>query len=117
MVLSKIHRIRYNQDISCVTRQVHTSQHYLYSTTQIPSRPVRSSQFLARWQGEMERGAAMAIGCRPEPAAVGLNDRAADRQSHAHVLRLGRIKGLEETLKALRIQSRPRILDHDHHTL
>src|SRR5215831_19439273 len=83
----------------------------------IPSRPVRSSPFLARWQGEMQRGAAIAIGRRPEPAAVGLNDRAADRQSHAHALRLGRIKGLEETLKARRIQSRTRILYHDHHTL
>ena len=65
----------------------------------------------------MKRGAAIAIGRRPEPAAVGLNDRAADRQSHAHALRLGRIKGLEETLKTLRIQSRTRISYHYQHTL
>src|SRR5206468_12847265 len=68
---------------------------------QIPSRPVRSSHFLARWQGEMKGSAAIAIRRSPEPSAVSLHDRAADRQSHSHPLRLGRIKGLEKTLKAL----------------
>jgi cytochrome c2 len=38
---------------------------------------------------------------------VGLDNGAADRQSHSHPLRLGRIKGLEETLKALWIQPTP----------
>jgi hypothetical protein len=57
-------------------------------------------QFLARWQAEMKRSAAIGIGRRPKPAAVGLDDRTADRQSHPHALRLGRIEGLEETLKA-----------------
>jgi hypothetical protein len=60
-----------------------------------------SIRLFARWQAEMERSAAIGIRRRPEPTVMGLDDRAADRQSHAHALRLGRIKRLEETLEAL----------------
>ena len=60
-----------------------------------------SIRLFARWQAEMERSAAIGIRPRPEPTVMGLDDRAADRQSHAHALRLGRIKRLEETLEAL----------------
>jgi len=60
-----------------------------------------SMRLFARWQAEMERSAAIGIRPRPEPTVMGLDDRAADRQSHAHALRLGRIKRLEETLEAL----------------
>ena len=60
-----------------------------------------SFQFLARWQAEMQRSAPIGIGRRPEPAAVGLDYRTADRQSHPHALRLGRLKGLEKVLEAV----------------
>jgi hypothetical protein len=60
-----------------------------------------SIRLFARWQAEIKRSAAIGIRRRPEPTVMGLDDRAADRQSHAHALRLGRIKRLEETLEAL----------------
>src|SRR5438876_12218018 len=69
------------------------------------------------WQHELKRCSSTVILCRPEPAAVSLDYRAADRQSHSHPLRLGRIKGLEQTVQILGIQSRTRISYNYHHTL
>src|SRR6516165_2831673 len=40
----------------------------------------------------------------PEPSAMSLNDRAADRQAHTHPLRLGRVEGFKEAWEALRHQ-------------
>src|SRR5580693_2759748 len=41
---------------------------------------------------------------RPQPSAVGLDDRVADRQAHAHALGLGRVEWLEQAREALRAQ-------------
>src|SRR5881628_423024 len=57
------------------------------------------------------------VGRRPDPPAVGLDDRAADRESHAEALRLGRIEGVEQMVDALRVQSRPRVARGDEHAL
>src|SRR5262249_14627274 len=51
-----------------------------------------------RSQREAEDGAAAGVRSRPEVAAVGLDDRLADRQPDAHALRLGG----DERLKQLR---------------
>ena len=64
--------------------------------------------------GAAEDLAAGFLGLEPaaQPAVVGLDYRAADRQSHSHPLRLGRIKGFKETVQTLRIQPRTRISYH-----
>src|SRR5262245_48642358 len=64
-------------------------------------------------QGEVKGGAVVAIRYRPEPPAVRLDDGAADREPHAHPIRLGRVKGLEEPLPTLRVQSNTAVL-HGH---
>ena len=45
-----------------------------------------------------------------------LGDRAADRQSHAHAARLGRVERIEQVRQALRLQSRPGIAHRDDQT-
>ena len=65
---------------------------------------------LKRCPGTVVRG-------RPQPSAVGLDNRAADRQPHAHALRLGCIEGGEEMVETLRIQPRARISHCDQHAL
>ena len=51
---------------------------------------------------------------RPEPTAMRFDDPAADRQAHAHALRLGRVERLEDPVETLRVEARPRIADRDH---
>ena len=46
-----------------------------------------------------------------------LDDRTADRQSHAHAIRLGRVECVEESVQALRLQSRAPILHGDAHAV
>src|SRR6266481_264547 len=52
---------------------------------------------------------------RPQPSAVGLDDRAADREAHAHALGLGRVEWLEQTREALRAQPRAGVPHPDAH--
>src|SRR5918992_5349844 len=52
-------------------------------------------------QGEVKGRPVAAISRGLQPAAVSLDDRAADRQPHTHAFGLGRIKGLKEPLHAL----------------
>ena len=53
-------------------------------------------------QGEVEDRAARGVGGRPQPPAMGFDDRAADRKSEAQSVRLRRVEGLEE----IRLDSR-----------
>jgi len=48
---------------------------------------------------------------------MGLDDRAAYRQPHAHALSLRRIEGVEEAVGTLPLQSRARILHGDQHAV
>src|SRR6266446_2615092 len=43
---------------------------------------------------------------RPQPPTMGFDNRAADREAHAHALGLGRVEWLEQTREALRAQPR-----------
>src|SRR5258705_3967750 len=52
---------------------------------------------------------------RPQPSAVGFDDRAADRQADAHALGLGRVEWLEQTREALRAQPRAGVPHPDAH--
>src|SRR5580704_14321122 len=62
------------------------------------------------WQGELKDRASWRICLRPQPPSMSLDNRTADGQSHAQSLRLGRIKGIKESINLkLRIQSRARI--------
>src|SRR5262245_61802033 len=47
-------------------------------------------------QGEPERAAVVGVACRPQAAAVRLDDRAADREAHAEAVWLGAEEGLED---------------------
>src|SRR6266478_532933 len=46
---------------------------------------------------------------RPQPPTVGFDNRAADREAHAHAVGLRRVEGVENVLESLRRQSRTRI--------
>jgi len=55
---------------------------------------------------ELKRRTFVGIRCRPEPPAVRLDNRATNRQSHAHALRFGGIERGEYVIDTLRIQPR-----------
>ena len=46
---------------------------------------------------------------RPQPAAMGIDDRPADRQPHPHSAGLRGVESLENALEMFRIDARPRI--------
>ncbi len=48
---------------------------------------------------------------------MSLNDLAADRQSDTHTVALGRVKGIEQPLKVLRIDAGPGILHAQTHAI
>ena len=52
-------------------------------------------------QGELKRRTFVGIRCRPQTAVVILNNRAADRESHAHSLWLGGIESIEDLVEIL----------------
>ena len=64
-------------------------------------------------QGELKDGPLGYVGRRPHASAMRLDDRTADRQSHAHTIRLGRVECVEEPVHALRLQARAGILYGD----
>jgi hypothetical protein len=41
---------------------------------------------------------------RPQPPTMGFDNRAADREAHAHAVGLRRVEGFKETREALRAQ-------------
>src|SRR6516162_5299855 len=53
------------------------------------------------------------VRCCPHSTPVGFYDRTANRQSHAHAARLGRVERVEEVLESRRAQSRARICESD----
>ncbi len=59
----------------------------------------------------MEHSPTRLITSGPEPAAVRLYDRSADRQSHSDPLRFGGEKGSEQPICVLCIDSRSGIFD------
>ena len=67
-------------------------------------------------QSEPKRCASVLIRRRPQPSAVRLDDLAADRQPHAHAVRLGRIKGIKEMIHSFGLKPETRVLHCDHHT-
>src|SRR5882757_10051324 len=58
----------------------------------------------------------LAPGC-PQPPTMGLDDRAADREAHAHAVGLRRVEGFKETRQALRAQPVADIPHRDAHAL
>ena len=48
---------------------------------------------------------------------MGLDDRAADRQSHAHAARLGGEEGPEQTVRVLRVDAGSGVDDLDRHLI
>src|SRR4029077_15710871 len=66
---------------------------------------------------ELKRRAPVVIRCRPEPPAVCLDNRAADRPSHAPALRVGGRERGEDVIEPLRIAPRAGIPYGDPHAL
>jgi len=54
---------------------------------------------------------------RRQPPAMRLDDRAADRQPHAHPVGLGRIEGLEQAVEVRRVEPRAGVLYLDEHII
>ena len=52
---------------------------------------------------------------RPQPSAVGLDDRPADRQSHTHAFGLGRVEGIKQAFQTLGAQPWAGVLHADAH--
>ena len=63
-----------------------------------------------RRQSELKRSARACVGRGTQPAAVGFDDRAANRQSHAQTAGLCREEGGEEPVGILWLYTRARIL-------
>ena len=59
----------------------------------------------SHWQGEVEGRARSVVGRHPHLSAMGLDDRAADRQSHAHAVGLGGEEGREQAIEVLGIDA------------
>src|SRR5580700_1720434 len=54
---------------------------------------------------------------RPQPPTMGFDNRAADRETHAHAVGLRRVEGFKETEQALRGQPMAGIPHRDAHAL
>src|SRR5438132_2091552 len=54
---------------------------------------------------------------RPQPPTMGFDNRAADREAHAHAVGLPLVEGLEDVLKSRRCQSGTRISHCDEHVV
>ena len=63
----------------------------------------------------MKSGARAVVERRPDVATVILDDGTADRESHAHACRLGRVEGIKDFLYALFIQTNARVPDFNSH--
>ena len=68
-------------------------------------------------QFKMENRASARPRRHPNPAAVALDDRTADRETHSHATRLGRKKEVEDTIDVGWINSRPSIFDRHMHEI
>src|ERR1700687_249875 len=80
-----------------------TPLHYIY---------IESWRLLpAGRQRELKDRAAGIVRRRPQAAAVGLDDRTADRQSPAHAFALGGVDRVEDVLKLRRAQPRAGVAD------
>ena len=65
---------------------------------------VRGGPLPAGRQSEPEDRATGLVWLRPDPAAMGVDNRAADRKSQPHATGLGRVEGLEKMPKIRRIE-------------
>src|SRR5258708_33138573 len=73
--------------------------------------------FVASWQRELKDRAARLIRCCPQTTAMRLDDRTADRQSHAHAIALGRVESVEDVFQVRPVQSGAGIADGQKHTV
>src|SRR5262245_31856788 len=64
-------------------------------------------------QGEREGRAAVGIATRPQAAAIGLDDRAADREPHPEPTRFGREERVEDAIARATRQTYAGIADMD----
>ena len=78
---------------------------------------LRSSLRRPRRQDELKRRPRPGIVGGGHPSAMGLDDRAADRQSHAHAARLGGEEGPEQTVRVLRVDAGSGVDDLDRHLI
>src|SRR6516165_9105572 len=67
-------------------------------------------------EGKLESSAPWQIRFRPDAATMGVDDRAADRQTHAHTAVLGREKWLEHSVHNWCVEADARVRDSYQHT-
>src|SRR6202158_202296 len=80
-----------------------TPLHYIY---------IESWRLLpAGRQRELKDRTAGLVRRRPQAAAMGLDDRTADRQSHTHAFALGGVESVEDVLEFRRVQPRAGVAD------
>src|SRR4051812_8321197 len=68
---------------------------------------------LVAWQREMKHAAMRLTASGPQATAMGLDDRAADRQTHTHAVWFGGEHGLEDPLDIFLADSSSGVLDRD----
>src|SRR6516162_2380763 len=73
-------------------------------------------RFRNRQRQSKDRTLRLILCCR-EPPAMGLDDRAADCESHADSIGLGRVEGLEQAIEIRRIDSRAGVFHFDEHVV
>ena len=67
------------------------------------------------WDCKMKESTPRLAPGRPQPPAMGFDNRAADREAHAHAVGLRRVEGFKETRQALRAQPMAGIPHRDAH--
>ena len=66
-------------------------------------------------KSKLKRCAGTVIRYGPQPPAVVLDNRAADRQSHPHSLRLGGVESIEDLFEILPVDPNTGVLHGDEH--
>src|SRR5258708_4941625 len=77
----------------------------------------RLIRFVIQREGKLDGSARELVWCGPQTAAVRLDDRPADRQSHTHALRFGCIERAENLFEILPVNSHSAILNRDQHLI
>src|ERR1700726_2701716 len=68
-------------------------------------------------QGELKRGTVGYVCRGPQPSTMCFDDRSADRQPHAHAIRLRREEGVEQPADMFRLDSDTGILHRDQYLI
>src|SRR5262245_7741476 len=101
--------------VTFVNRWMNSVSHSVFGRLSSPVNRLRrrSEHSLGAGQGELKYRTPRLVRIRPQPAAMGVDDRSTDRQPHPRSARLRGVERLENVLQIRRIDARPGIA-HGH---